>query len=111
MDVIEYYKTRNRVCDCYEECKECPLDNKCLTTKISKLEENVKILEQWAKEHPIKTNLDVVAEGLEKFGYKVDRDSLKNDCIPRFSSNYASQRCSGKCEECRKWWDEEYKEK
>ena len=59
MDVVEYLKTLHRMCDC--ECRECELGKRlgvldtCALWQKANPEEAVAIVEQWAKEHPVKT--------------------------------------------------------
>lgn len=65
MDVIEFVKTANRMCESTDECCDaCPLrgndDGFCIgdsvkATSLETLEEAISIAEKWAKEHPIKT--------------------------------------------------------
>lgn len=67
----------------------------------------------------VKTNLMHVKECLEKAGYKVDDEWLKsNRCPPQYSDHASPYgECVAKysvevhdgCENCEKWWDEEYK--
>lgn len=64
------------------------------------------------KEKPIVRNVDHVAEGLEKLGYNVGKEYLiKSCCPPNNSVLFGNGSCSyaSCCEECRKWWLEEYK--
>lgn len=118
MDVIKYFELKDRLCDSSEDCHVCLLGSKYCMTKIpSRLEENIKILEQWEKDNLIKTNLDVVAEGLEKLGYNVYKEALRSHCPPAYSSLYSevANECGQDdplvlCSKCRKWWDEPYKE-
>lgn len=57
----------------------------------------VELLEKWAKEHPAITNKEKIEE---LFGVKIDP---KHGCPPVVG------RCGDSdCEECRKWWNEEY---
>lgn len=59
MDAAEYIKTRCRLCESKGECSECPLRNKedgrCIACVSEYAEKAVQIVEQWAKDHPIKT--------------------------------------------------------
>ena len=55
--------------------------------------------EKWVKEHPQITNKDKMEQ---VFGIKIDP---KHVCPP------GKEMCgSSTCEECRKWWNKEYKE-
>lgn len=59
MDAVEYVKTQFRLCRSKDSCSECPLQDKenccCITDTIEYVEKAVQIVEQWAKEHPVKT--------------------------------------------------------
>ena len=59
MDAVEYLKTLNRMCHC--ECLKCEFRKvrsgieTCPVWQRTHPEEAVAIVEQWAKEHPVKT--------------------------------------------------------
>ena len=59
MDAVEYIKTLRKLCKSQERCSGCVLydkEDKCCILNISEYtEKSVQIVEQWAKEHPIKT--------------------------------------------------------
>ncbi len=60
MDAVEFIKTRARICRAYEDCENCPLDFFCTEEYIEQdsgdfIDRVVKEVEQWAKEHPVKT--------------------------------------------------------
>ena len=61
MDAVEFFKTVNRLCK-NKDCKECPIykNNTCCMVgfdddSIKSIEETVSKVEQWAKDHPVKT--------------------------------------------------------
>lgn len=60
MDAVEFCKTVNRMCE-NQVCKECPVyeDERCMVgfgdNSIRSIEETVSKVEQWAKDHPVKT--------------------------------------------------------
>lgn len=61
MDAVEFFKTVNRLCK-NKDCKECPVykNNTCCMVgfdddSIKSINETVSKVEQWAKEHPVKT--------------------------------------------------------
>ena len=66
MDALEFLKERKRMCDSYADCKGCPFDNsKCVidsTLSDDDCERIVATVEQWSKEHPIKTRQSVFLE-------------------------------------------------
>ena len=55
MDAVEYVKQRNRMCYYYPSCSVCPAGGLGECSKIHSIETMVPIVEQWAKEHPVKT--------------------------------------------------------
>lgn len=61
MDALEFFKTRKRMCEA-TKCADCKLYHVqggcCIAPekeKINAFEEAIAIVEQWAKDHPIKT--------------------------------------------------------
>lgn len=54
MDAVKFYSTFKRMC-AETDCKDCLLDQKCRPSANVEPEEVVKLVEEWAKEHPIKT--------------------------------------------------------
>ena len=55
MDAIDYVRQRERMCGYYGSCDKC-LANKVIgCATIAKISQMVPIVEQWAKEHPVKT--------------------------------------------------------
>ena len=60
MDAVEFCKTVNRLCE-NQVCKERPVyeDESCMVgfgdNSIKNIEETVSKVEQWAKDHPVKT--------------------------------------------------------
>lgn len=55
MDAVEYVKQRNRMCDYYVSCSECPAGQYKVCASIVGIPKLIPIIEQWAKEHPVKT--------------------------------------------------------
>lgn len=56
MDAVEYLKILARMHYKQEDCAHCVLPNGCDITKDEKeIENRVEIIEQWAKDNPIKT--------------------------------------------------------
>lgn len=123
MTFINYIKIKNRMTGGYSyhckiSCRDCPLssDNNgiricCRDFERKYPKEAMAIVEKWNEEHPIETNLQHYAEELRKVGFHVDVDVLKKKCpihvSPHFVKGYI---CKGTddCDECEKWWDEEY---
>lgn len=61
MDVLKFMKERRRMCDYYSRCFECPRADEpnCNIEEMSneEIENFVNIVEQWSKEHPLRTRL------------------------------------------------------
>ena len=69
MDAMKFIMTRNRMCEANGTCSSCPINRHsircdCVGISESKLKEMMEIVEQWGKEHPVKTYKD---DFLEKF--------------------------------------------
>lgn len=53
MDAVKFLEARNRMC---KSCGDCVANaNGCCFLRTTNVEEQVAIVEQWAKEHPAKT--------------------------------------------------------
>ena len=55
MDAVEYVKQRERMCDYYVNCGDCPAGNYEGCASLNEIPNLVPIVEKWAKEHPAKT--------------------------------------------------------
>ena len=57
MDAVKFIKERNRMCKTYNTCGNCPLYCGAGCKVISQIDPEVvvPIVDQWAKEHPVKT--------------------------------------------------------
>ncbi len=55
MDAVEYVKQRERMCDYYIDCDDCPAGYYEGCSSLDRISELVPIVEQWSKEHPVKT--------------------------------------------------------
>ena len=55
MDAVEYVKQRERMCDYYVNCGDCPACDYEWCSSLNGSPKMVPIVEQWAKEHPVKT--------------------------------------------------------
>ena len=101
-------KNLKRMCDSYKKCDDCPLGYTRCGDSISALYDNAdEIVDEWVKEHPIKTYLQ---DFLEKFpnapkGKKGTPKICPHQIYPEINANY---RC---CENCLKCWSQEMKEK
>lgn len=110
MDAVEFCKTVNRMCE-NQVCKECPVyeDERCMVgfgdNSIRSIEETVSKVEQWAKDHPVKTRQ---SELLKLFpNTKIDSGVIifcPRNFLPEVEGN---EYCKGNksCRECRKdYW-------
>ena len=55
MDAVEYVKQRERMCDYYVNCGDCPVGDYEGCASLNEIPNLVPIVEKWAKEHPVKT--------------------------------------------------------
>ena len=55
MDAVEYVKQRDRMCDYYVNCGDCPAGNYEGCASLNEIPKMVPIVEKWVKEHPVKT--------------------------------------------------------
>lgn len=96
MDVADFVRVHQRMCDNYDLCRGCPMDGICVpcTEAVYKDPQGVvEIVEKWSKEHPF-TNADKFKE---VFGWVGIDDLVEEDeygCINAVPSS---------------WWREEYK--
>ena len=119
MELKNFVKNYNRMCEMYEDCCGCPLQDKEFSCNVTEMkDENVdeveEIVKNWADEHPEKTNADMVKETLiELFGNKLgselfyDLDILQGGCtFLRCPSSKPA------CHECKynSFWSQVYKE-
>lgn len=86
MDAVEYVKQRNRMCDYYTNCGDCPAGHHEGCASLSAIPELIPIVEQWTKEHPAKTRQ---SELLRLFpeAEMID-DAYINLCPVRISKEY-----------------------
>ena len=113
MDAVEFLKTLRRMCN--SECRECELGKRlgaldnCALWQKANPEEAVAIVEQWAKEHPVKTRQ---SEFLKMFhGADVGETDGCLTLNPCHFYKKMQLECSGrKCSDCRKaFWLAEVK--
>ena len=55
MDAVEYVKQRERMCDYYVNCGDCPARQYEECSSLAGIPNLVPIVEQWSKEHPVKS--------------------------------------------------------
>lgn len=111
MDIVEFFKTVNRLCK-NRTCGKCPIckNGTCMANfrddSVKNIEETISKVEQWAKEHPVKTRQSEFLKMLPNAQMSVDGDVIwmcpkyidKTYC-PKENCNYIS------CIDCkRKFW-------
>lgn len=115
MDAVEYLKTKRRLCKAHAECRGCPLNIEehgyaigcpCGELERDNVEEMVRRVEKWAKEHPAKTRQSVF---LGRYpDADVHADGVLGICPQLIIKNYE---CYGGCQECRRhYWSQEVPE-
>ena len=106
MDAVEYVKQRERMCDYYVNCCDCPAGKYERCASLNEIPNLVPIVEQWAKEHPVKTRQ---SEFLKMFpDAKISDDGLPSIAPCQFdvglihgkSQNDCESR--GLCDKCRR---------
>lgn len=121
MDVVKFVKSVNRLCKNQSGCAKCPIWEKgmCMAgfdnDSVECIEETISIVEQWAKDHPIKTRQ---SEFLKMFpNADMQRIYALFPCImdqtirPTRCVKYEMFSSPRKCVECRKdYWNEEVTE-
>lgn len=111
MDAVDFFKTANRICEKQRYCKECPIFYKdgrgCIVgvddDAIKSIEKAVPKVEQWAKDHPVKTRQ---SEFLKIFpNARIDDSGVlifcPNDFLPAGARSTYCEKHEN-CKECRK---------
>ena len=114
MDAVEYVKQRERMCDYYVNCGDCPASNYERCASLDEIPNLVPIVEKWAKEHLVKTrqseflkmwpDAEISDDGLPsvapcQLDVRLIHDESKEDC-----------RYRGVCGKCRlDFWLKEIK--
>ncbi len=102
MDTVEFLNEGTRMCNSYKACDGCPMwetDDCCMVSMD--LKQMISIVEQWSKEHPVKTRQ---SELLKLF----PETEMINDyiciCPSRFIEGYrkSAQNCHMDCEKCKR---------
>lgn len=107
MDIVEFFQTANRLCK-NRSCAKCPICKKgmikemCMVRRtvmlgdasVESIEEMISIVEQWAKDHPVKTrqseflkqfpnatlHRDVISIPPCSMEKEIKENCLKSDC-------------------------------
>lgn len=112
MEAVEFFKTVNRLCK-NQGCNICPVakEGYCMIgfddNSIKSIEETVSKVEQWAKDHPVKTRQ---SEFLKKFqDAKIGKDGVLIIYPCAVEKRLSRTKCGGMfCDDCRReyWLDE-----
>lgn len=114
MDVVEFLKEKNRMCESYSSCYECEIKKMTVNSGMFHCsiwvgkhnEEAVAIVEKWSAEHPIKTRQ---SEFLKMFPNAKFADGVIDICPCQIDTKIKDD-CSrlSPCFNCRKaYWSEE----
>lgn len=102
MDAVEFLNEGTRMCHSYESCVGCPMEqtDDCCMVSMN-LKQMINIVEQWAKEHPVKTRQ---SEMLKLFPETEMIDDYVCICLSRFVEGYREpgQNCHMDCEKCKR---------
>lgn len=106
MDAMEFCKQLDRICKNHFSCESCPLgDGKCSIRYVGRNGESVvKIVEQWAKDHPVKTRQ---SEFLKMFpDAKIGKDGALIIYPCAIEKRLSGKKCGGIfCDDCRReYW-------
>lgn len=106
MDAVEYVKQRERMCNYYPNCGDCPAGDYEGCSSLSGISKLIPIVEQWSKEHPIKT---IQSEFLKQWpDAEIGDDKLPNvapcQLDVRLIHGESPEECEnrGLCVECRR---------
>lgn len=112
MEAVKFFKTVNRLCK-NQGCNICPVAKEgcCMVgfddDSIKSIEETVSKVEQWAKDHPVKTRQ---SEFLKKFqDAKIGKDGVLIIYPCAVEKRLSRTKCGGMfCDDCRReYWLEE----
>lgn len=114
MDALEFLREGKRMCNFFEACKDCPLEEKncdCISgCTDNEMKINISTVEKWAKEHPRKTRQSVFLEQYPEA--ELDKNGVLRVCPAPISPKYRSDgHCATfarRCADCRKeFWSQE----
>ena len=107
MDIAEFFKTVNRLCK-NRTCGECPIwkNGTCMADSgddsVKSIEETISKVEQWAKDHPVKTRQSEFLKMFPNAEFCRDVINILPCSIEKEMCKYCD---NSKCEECRKdYW-------
>ena len=116
MDAVKFFKEINRLCEAQGDCKDCPLIGHACDVNtatimscynIESVQKMVQIVEQWAKDHPVKTRQ---SEFLKQFPNAQKSGRVLDICPQNLDIEYMPpKRCENIfCSACKTdYWNEE----
>lgn len=129
MDAVEFFKTANRLCENQRCCAECPIfcekeKGMCMIRRAvmlcdasdasfeSVIEEIISKVEQWAKDHPVKTRqselLKMFPNAYLETITRLLPCSLDSTLKPFRCAKYGYLSITCRCDRCRDdYWNEE----
>ena len=100
MDAVKFIKAYRRMCNAYDSCLGCPMeDYHCELPdiyKVSEIEHLVSQVDLWNEAHPLHTNGDKVLEQLDCIDGNNSISRGRDRVLVTFETD---------------WWDAEWKEK
>ena len=106
MDALEFLSERKRMCNCYKDCCDCPLEAAICTGSSTMPDEDYKriiaIVEQWSKEHPIKTRQSVLLaqSRLSRWVRFIDEFEIEDAPAADVAPVVHARWVDGKCSNC-----------
>lgn len=114
MDAVEFLRERKRMCDSREDCDGCPLaEDKCIVSSVcdEDYKKIVAAIEQWSKEHPLKTRQSVFLEKYPEARIGDDGVLQIHPCLISALHRNARGNCATmgrECSDCRReFWGQE----
>lgn len=121
MDAVKFIKQINRLCEAQEDCKDCPLIGHACDVNtatimscynIESVQKMVQIVEQWAKDHPVKTRqsefLKMFPNAYLETITRLLPCSLDRTLKPFRCAKYGYLSITCRCDRCRDdYWNEE----
>ena len=120
MDAVEFLRERRRMCNAQDDCGTCPIGIVCDDYFVNhnysqeKASGMVSTVEQWAKEHPVKTRQSELLKHFPESA--LTQDGALTICPLAVSAAYRDKNgicanSSEKCDDCcRKFWLAEVEE-
>lgn len=111
MDAIEFIKERQRLCQTYVCCFECPANNDNDGCKFSTITgydttEQIRLLEEWSAAHPYKTRQSEFLKQYPNAPRDCDNILMINPCDLDLTTTHGNDECyTDNCLKCRhEYW-------